>query len=992
AGALPNLTVTGSTFRAFTAAAIDVGAPDVTIRGNTFLLSAVAVRDCDGDGLEVLENTFAGHLDAVLVCGTPGPTGIVLTDNLIGLTNLRGVHFAVGAAGRSVDARCNEWGVYHSVAIRATRIRDDGTANAVQHDPFWSLELARLACLTPPAADFGISTNPATRNDDVLFTDRTVPGARPVLFRTWTFGDGGTSTDRDPTHRFADVGTFNVTLTVTDADGLVDSHTLLIEIRNLPPELVLLSPLAVDEGVLLDFNITVVDPDGDESTVNATGLPPGAVFPAEGGPARFLWRPGFLQAGTYDITFVASDGRATDEGVLRINVADVNQPPELAAIGDRETTEGTLLTFTVEATDVDGDPLAFSAGGLPSGATFDAANRTFSFTPGLSQNGTYPDVEFSVSDGRSTDREEITIRVADLNRAPVFGSLTNRTVSEGNLLSFTLTASDADGDPLSFDGSNFPVGSVFDEGTGAFSWRPTFQQAGLYPGVEFAVSDGKVSTTKEIQITVLDATAPPVLSSVGSRTYDEGDTAEIDLSATDPDGDVLLFSADGLPAGALFDPDTGLMVWVLDYDDAGTYPGIVFGVSDGVYTDTEEIQIVVRNVDREPVLAVPGTQQVRERSLVAFVVSASDPDGDPVTISAIDPPTGATFSPGNGSFRWVPDETDSGTYDVTFEANDGALVAQRTVRIEVLDNARPIADFRALPSFFTRPGVPVFFDDESIDDGTITLHEWDLDGDSVFETSGTSGPNRTYVTEATVPVSLRVTDDFGYLSAVATRNVIVDGTAPVTTSTVTPAAPDGENGWYVSTPTVSLSMADLGGSGCDRVSTFFGAEPGAVFLGCTGSLPVGLQGLVNVSFQGSDRSGNIEGLSSRLLSIDRATPSVCIDALPPVQTLLSDNTQFECDVPITGVATVGAVVPVSATVSDGASGIRRVELWVDGSLVLSQAATDGLVRLDWDTTGYAVGPHVVRVRAYDAAGHFADHQKTELLLPGVGVPVVAPPR
>ncbi|MGQ0536308.1 MAG: hypothetical protein ACT4PT_09570, partial [Methanobacteriota archaeon] len=161
AGALPNLTVTGSTFRAFTAAAIDVGAPDVTVRGNTFLLSAVAIRDCDGDGLEVLENTFAGHLDAVLVCGAPGPTGIVLTDNLIGLTNARGVHFATGTAGRSVDARCNEWGVYHSVAIRATRVRDDGTANAVQHDPFWSLELARLACLTPPAADFGISTNPA---------------------------------------------------------------------------------------------------------------------------------------------------------------------------------------------------------------------------------------------------------------------------------------------------------------------------------------------------------------------------------------------------------------------------------------------------------------------------------------------------------------------------------------------------------------------------------------------------------------------------------------------------------------------------------------------------------------------------------------------------------------------------------------------------------------------------------------------------------------
>ena len=88
-----------------------------------------------------------------------------------------------------------------------------------------------------------------------------------------------------------------------------------------------------------------------------------------------------------------------------------NQPPVLAPIGNKTIGEGQLLSFTISATDSDGDPLTYSASNLPLGATFDPATRTFSWTPGYEQAGTYANVHFEVSDGKLTDSEDISIRV-----------------------------------------------------------------------------------------------------------------------------------------------------------------------------------------------------------------------------------------------------------------------------------------------------------------------------------------------------------------------------------------------------------------------------------------------------------------------------------------------------------------------------------------------------------------------------------------------------
>src|SRR2546428_827247 len=287
---------------------------------------------------------------------------------------------------------------------------------------------------------------------------------------------------------------------------------------------------------------------------------------------------------------------------VTITIAKTNRAPVLAAIGNKNGSEGSLLTFTVAATDADGDALTYSASGLPAGASFDPATRTFSWTPGFDQAGTYAGVTFTVSDGTAPASETIAIAIANTNRAPVLAAIGNKNGSEGSLLTFTVAATDADGDALTYSASGLPAGASFDPATRTFSWTPGFDQAGTYAGVTFTVSDGTAPASETIAITIANTNRAPVLAAIGNKSGSEGSLLTFTVAATDADGDALTYSASGLPAGASFDPATQTFSWTPGFDQAGTHAGVTFTVSDGTAPASETIAITIANTNRAPVL------------------------------------------------------------------------------------------------------------------------------------------------------------------------------------------------------------------------------------------------------------------------------------------------------------------------------------------------------------------------------------------------------
>jgi hypothetical protein len=183
---------------------------------------------------------------------------------------------------------------------------------------------------------------------------------------------------------------------------------------NRPPVLNPIGAKTVDEGALLEFAITATDPDGDNLTYAASNLPTGADFNAAA--QTFSWIPGYGAAGNYTVTFTVTDDGTpiqSDSEQVTMTVGNVNRPPVLNPIGAKTVDEGALLEFTITASDPDGDNLTYSASNLPTGANFNAAAQTFSWTPGYGAAGNYT-VTFTVTDDGTpiqSDSEQVTISV-----------------------------------------------------------------------------------------------------------------------------------------------------------------------------------------------------------------------------------------------------------------------------------------------------------------------------------------------------------------------------------------------------------------------------------------------------------------------------------------------------------------------------------------------------------------------------------------------------
>ncbi len=552
-----------------------------------------------------------------------------------------------------------------------------------------------------------------------------------------TFIDNGDGTgDFAWTPDYTQSGVYDITFTADDGLATDDEVVTItvIEAGNQAPILDPIGPQSTTEGVELSFIVTAYDPDGTIPTLSAADLPSGASFTDNGdGTGDFAWTPDFTQSGLYDVTFYANDGALADLEIVTITVADVgNQAPILDPIGPQSTTEDVLLSFTVSATDPDGTIPSLSTSALPDGATFvDNGDGTgdFAWTPDFTQAGLY-DITFTASDGTLTDEELVTITVADAgNQAPVLAPIGPQSGAEDVLLSFTVSATDPDGTIPSLIATDLPAGATFidnGDGTGDFNWTPDFTQAGVYD-VTFTASDGSLTDDEIVEITIADAgNQAPILAPIGAQSTTEGILLSFAVSATDPDGTFPALTTSTLPAGASFIDNgdgTGEFSWTPDYTQSGSYD-VTFTASDGTLTDEELVTITVAEAGNQaPILDPIGPQSTTEDVLLSFTVSATDPDGTIPSLSTSALPTGATFvdnGDGTGSFNWTPDFTQSGIYDVTFSASDGALTDEEIVTITVVDAGNNDPVLAAIDDQETDENVPLSFSVSATDADGVT--------------------------------------------------------------------------------------------------------------------------------------------------------------------------------------------------------------------------------------------------------------------------------
>lgn len=335
-------------------------------------------------------------------------------------------------------------------------------------------------------------------------------------------------------------GSNNLSVAALLSDGSKPSTSVLFTVNLNPPTLSDLPDLiaAEDDGLLDDqFYLpdfaTDVELEPEQLTYNVVEQSDPSIVDCEVDSGLFIdCTTQQDQHGSSTVTVEVDDGNYQVTDSFLVTVTSVADPPDIAPFESIFIQEGEFLSVQPNTTDPDGDNLTFSTDAsnvLPSPFDFDNSTGLFEWTPGFLDAGNYS-VTFTVTDGFFFDSEVLQIEVNETTDPPDLQNPGDQTVTEGEVLSIQLLASDPDGDNLTFstDATSSLPSSAFtiDEDTGVFTWTPDFIDYGTH-SLTFIVSDGLAQDSETIEITVLDADTATI-SYVGSPTI--GNTVTFLLS------------------------------------------------------------------------------------------------------------------------------------------------------------------------------------------------------------------------------------------------------------------------------------------------------------------------------------------------------------------------------------------------------------------------------------------------------------------------------
>jgi len=426
----------------------------------------------------------------------------------------------------------------------------------------------------------------------------------------------------------ANEGTFaNILISVSDSHTTASLPAFSIQVQapaNNAPSISGTPAPTVVAGNQYSFTPAAADPDGHTLTFSILNAPSWASFSASTG--QLSGSPPTADIGVFsNIVITASDGTLTASlPAFSIQVlAPANNTPTISGIPPTSVVAGSNYSFKPSATDPAGKALTFSIQAMPSWATFSASTGALTGTPTSANIGTFTGIVIAVSDGTLTAAlPAFSIQVQPPpDHAPVIGGTPSTNVVAGASYSFTPTASDPDGDTLTFSVANRPSWASFSNTTGQLSGTATTGNVGIFSGIVISVSDGTLTTSLPAFAIAVSAPAnpPPTISGTPATSANAGTAYSFTPTASDPNGNALTFSIQNPPSWASFNTQSGNLSGTPTSGDAGTYSNIIISVSDG--TSSASL----------PAFSIIVTQVANGSATVSWSAPTQNTDGSALT-------------------------------------------------------------------------------------------------------------------------------------------------------------------------------------------------------------------------------------------------------------------------------------------------------------------------------------------------------------------------
>ena len=304
--------------------------------------------------------------------------------------------------------------------------------------------------------------------------------------------------------------------------------------------------------------------------------------------------------------------------------------------------------------------------------------------------------------GGSMRLESWSLTLAGLtNRPPAFEGLTNDVIPEMALYEKTLKAVDPDlaSQAVSYSLVSGPVGA--EVVNGVLRWTPAEGQGSSTNLILVAATDGQDASTNSFTVIVTEVNRPPALDVASEMIFPEGVLSTVLLRGFDPDlpeQPVSLRLVEGPDGSELVD---GVFRWTPLEEQGPSTNRVWVEVTDGVETVTNSFLVVVSEVNQNPVMTPPVSDDVDELSTYTQRFSATDDDlpAQEVTFRLVSGPAGAVIS--DGVFSWTPSEAmGPSVQTIVVAADDGVGSVTQSFTLRVHEVNRP-------PSFSGLSGAAI---------------------------------------------------------------------------------------------------------------------------------------------------------------------------------------------------------------------------------------------------------------------------------------------